>query len=169
MSEEAPMSNDVEMPGSIVVSAQDSPMTAAELEAAMSNPVGTPSSVVDNESMPVARVGGEGEEAGREEDEEGLKWMDEGFVERVELSAQVDSALYADYFDTFGNVRTRTTFSILFMILPAEEGHRATIFERREAGHGNDEGCMYKMSTVCQNSQTSCFSEHLVLSARSGY
>jgi hypothetical protein len=123
MSEEVPMSNNVKMPSSIVISAQDSPMTAAELDAAMSNPVEMPSSVVENESMPVARVGGEGEEAGREEDEEGLKWMDKGFVERVELSAQVDSALYADYFDTFGNICTCTTFSVSFMILPDEEGH----------------------------------------------
>ena len=55
-------------------------------------------------------MGREGGEAVKDKDEEGLKWMDEGFVESLELSAQVDTALYADYFDTFGNVRTRTTF-----------------------------------------------------------
>jgi hypothetical protein len=113
MSEEAPVSNDVEMAGSIFVPAQDEPTTTAEPLAVTSNAVGLPNGDVMNEPLTVARVGGEGGGAGKDKDEEGLELMDEGFVENLEMSLQVDPALYAEYFDTFGNVRTCTIVNIV--------------------------------------------------------
>jgi hypothetical protein len=113
MSEEAPVSNDVEMAGSIFVPAQDEETTTAEPPAATSNAVGPLNGDVMNEPVTVARVGGEGGEAGTDKDGEGLEWMDEGFVENLEMSPQVDPALYADYSDTFGNVHTRTIVNIV--------------------------------------------------------
>jgi hypothetical protein len=113
MSEEAPMLNDMEMARSHIVPAQDEQTTTVELDAATVNAVGSPNGDGMNEAVTDTRVGGEDGEAGKDRDEEGLEWMDEGFVQNLEMSPQVDPALYTDYFDMFGNVRTRTIFSIV--------------------------------------------------------
>jgi hypothetical protein len=108
MSDDGPMSNDVELPADVVELTDQEQDAIEEVDASASNDVETASIVVENEPIILEELDGEDGEDEIAMDEEGQKWTDEGFADSVGLSI-VNSTLYSDYFDNFGNARRRST------------------------------------------------------------
>jgi hypothetical protein len=107
MSVDAPLSNDVEVPADVAEPSDQEQDAIEEVDAPASN-VEMVSDATENEPIILEQLDGEDVEDEIAMDEEGQKWTDEGFADSVEFSI-VDSTLYSDYFDNYGNARRLNT------------------------------------------------------------
>ena len=108
MSEEAPLSKDMEQPDIVIELTEDDRPTIEESGTAMSNDMQTHSIVGENDPMTVDRLGGEGSVDEEDVDDDSQKGANEGFTDSVDVDVLTHngSMLYPDYFDNFGNVRS---------------------------------------------------------------
>jgi hypothetical protein len=79
-------------------------MTIRSSGMSASNDTDVRSSIVGNDTLPLDGLGGEEGIDERDMDEQSLKWVDEGLAPILELSTHIDTTLYPDFFDNFGNV-----------------------------------------------------------------